>query len=180
MTSCNIIQDLLPLYLDDACSEESRQLVEEHLTQCAICRKQKKMMEQGIEFEEDFMAQNLKEEKLLEEGKKYIEQKAKRDILVKAAYVDVVLNILGIILTAMYIRNMVAEGLAMEYMFSYGPLLPAVLILFLVSEIVFLAKDRKNQETFVSQMMAAASILLKAACLVIAGIIGIAILVAGI
>ncbi|BDF33816.1 hypothetical protein CE91St62_18820 [Lachnospiraceae bacterium] len=180
MTNCNIIQDLLPLYLDDACSKESRELVEEHLAQCAICRKQKMMMEQGIEFEEDFMAQNLKEEKLLEEGKKYIEQKAKKDILVKAAYVDVVLNILSIVLTAMYIRKIAGEGLLMEYMFSYGPLLPAVLIMFLVAEYVFLVRDRTNKETFVSQMMAAASILLKAACLVIAGIIGIAILVAGI
>ena len=29
--SCNIIEDLLPLYVDDMVSEDSRQLVEEHL-----------------------------------------------------------------------------------------------------------------------------------------------------
>ena len=34
---CNVIQDLLPLYADDACSEESRDLVREHLQECGEC-----------------------------------------------------------------------------------------------------------------------------------------------
>ena len=37
--SCNIIEDLLPLYVDEAASEDSRQLVEEHLKGCPSCRK---------------------------------------------------------------------------------------------------------------------------------------------
>ena len=36
--SCNIIEDLLPLYVDDMVSEDSRQLVEEHLKVCPTCR----------------------------------------------------------------------------------------------------------------------------------------------
>ncbi|ETT56805.1 MULTISPECIES: zf-HC2 domain-containing protein [unclassified Paenibacillus] len=36
--SCDIIQDLLPLYYDDICSEASRELMEEHLAGCADCR----------------------------------------------------------------------------------------------------------------------------------------------
>lgn len=35
---CKIIEDLLPLYHDGVCSEESRQMVEEHLAQCEACR----------------------------------------------------------------------------------------------------------------------------------------------
>ena len=34
---CAVIRDLLPLYADEACSEESRQLVDEHLAECAEC-----------------------------------------------------------------------------------------------------------------------------------------------
>lgn len=34
---CNVIRDLLPLYADNVCSEESRRLVNEHLPQCAEC-----------------------------------------------------------------------------------------------------------------------------------------------
>ena len=37
--TCNIIEDLLPLYVDDMVSEDSRQLVEEHLKTCPACRK---------------------------------------------------------------------------------------------------------------------------------------------
>ena len=36
-TDCNVIRDLLPLYADEVCSEESRELVDEHLTECAAC-----------------------------------------------------------------------------------------------------------------------------------------------
>ena len=37
--TCNIIEDLLPLYVDDMVSEDSRKLVEEHLKECPACRK---------------------------------------------------------------------------------------------------------------------------------------------
>lgn len=36
-TSCKIIDDLLPLYADGVCSEDSRSLVEEHLAECPDC-----------------------------------------------------------------------------------------------------------------------------------------------
>lgn len=35
---CKIIQDLLPLYADEVCSEDTRQMVEEHLKECSECR----------------------------------------------------------------------------------------------------------------------------------------------
>ena len=35
---CGLIQDLLPLYYDEVCSQESRSLVEEHLAGCPACR----------------------------------------------------------------------------------------------------------------------------------------------
>ncbi len=36
-TNCNIIKDLLPLYCDGICTEESRVLVDEHIKDCAEC-----------------------------------------------------------------------------------------------------------------------------------------------
>ena len=36
--SCDVIQDLLPLYVDRACSEDSTGLVEEHMAECENCR----------------------------------------------------------------------------------------------------------------------------------------------
>ena len=35
---CGIIEDLLPLYIDDVCNEESKQAVHNHLTDCEKCR----------------------------------------------------------------------------------------------------------------------------------------------
>lgn len=37
--SCEIVEDLLPLYEDGVCSEQSRQAVAEHLRTCEMCRK---------------------------------------------------------------------------------------------------------------------------------------------
>ena len=44
-TTCSVIQDLLPLYCDDACSAESRRLVEEHLKECDDCRETYQLMQ---------------------------------------------------------------------------------------------------------------------------------------
>lgn len=35
--NCNVIRDLLPLYADQICSDESKKLVEEHLAECGDC-----------------------------------------------------------------------------------------------------------------------------------------------
>ena len=41
---CNVVYDLLPLYIDGACSEESKELVKEHLTGCSACRERQAAM----------------------------------------------------------------------------------------------------------------------------------------
>lgn len=37
--NCNVIGDLLPLYVDGAVSEDTKKLVEEHLAECEVCKK---------------------------------------------------------------------------------------------------------------------------------------------
>ncbi|MFF5994619.1 zf-HC2 domain-containing protein [Lysinibacillus sp. KU-BSD001] len=44
--NCNIVKDLLPSYVDDLCSEETRIVVEEHVAHCEQCGRYLKMMEQ--------------------------------------------------------------------------------------------------------------------------------------
>lgn len=36
---CHVIQDLIPLYIDGCCSEESKQIINEHIKHCDTCRK---------------------------------------------------------------------------------------------------------------------------------------------
>ena len=43
--NCNIIQDLLPLYVDECCSPESGELVAGHLATCGTCRRMYEQMQ---------------------------------------------------------------------------------------------------------------------------------------
>ena len=35
---CNIIKDLIPLYIDRCCSDESKKIIEEHIENCSDCK----------------------------------------------------------------------------------------------------------------------------------------------
>lgn len=37
--NCNIVKDLIPLYIDGCCSEESEKVVEDHIRECDDCKK---------------------------------------------------------------------------------------------------------------------------------------------
>ncbi|WP_238650555.1 zf-HC2 domain-containing protein [Paenibacillus piscarius] len=45
---CDVIQDLLPLYYDEICSESTKQLVEEHLAVCTDCRSALEQMQSSL------------------------------------------------------------------------------------------------------------------------------------
>lgn len=49
--TCEIVDDLLPLYLDGVCSAESRRLVGEHLAVCPACRQRREAMEGSLPAE---------------------------------------------------------------------------------------------------------------------------------
>lgn len=42
--NCNIIKDLLPSYMEGICSQDTRNIVEEHLSECADCRRLRQML----------------------------------------------------------------------------------------------------------------------------------------
>ena len=48
--NCEIIKDILPLYIDNACSEESKTLIEEHIKTCRNCKSLLSLMK-----EEEYM-----------------------------------------------------------------------------------------------------------------------------
>lgn len=61
--NCNIIQDLLPLYIDDFCSKESSSLVEEHLRECETCSKIYNEQKSEIKVNAEVIKDNLKAKK---------------------------------------------------------------------------------------------------------------------
>ncbi|MHB8062434.1 MAG: zf-HC2 domain-containing protein [Ruminiclostridium sp.] len=46
--SCEIIKDLLPLYHDGVCSNDSRTMVEEHLADCENCKAELQTMDDEL------------------------------------------------------------------------------------------------------------------------------------
>lgn len=50
MNPCKIVQDLLPLYVEDICTQSSREYVESHLTECERCRAIHKAMTKRVQI----------------------------------------------------------------------------------------------------------------------------------
>ena len=50
--SCDVAKDLLPLYAEDICSDDSKRLLQEHLQTCGDCRVQYERMKNAVLFPE--------------------------------------------------------------------------------------------------------------------------------
>lgn len=46
--TCDVIQDLLPLYEDGCCSEQSKKIVEDHLVECRECRGKSSLYQEAL------------------------------------------------------------------------------------------------------------------------------------
>lgn len=46
--SCDIIRDILPLYVDQVVSEDTKELVEEHLQECEECAREAEAMKKTL------------------------------------------------------------------------------------------------------------------------------------
>ena len=71
---CDIIKDLLPSYVDEICSEASKEWIEEHLKECEGCRALAELMKNT-----EISAKRLEQEQL-EAGRKVIRQNLKRSL----------------------------------------------------------------------------------------------------
>ena len=63
--NCNIIKDLIPLYIDECCSAESKKTVTEHLEKCTQCKKVYDEMRTVI-LEKDTVAKPMNFKKISE------------------------------------------------------------------------------------------------------------------
>ena len=84
---CEIIKDLLPLYVDDVCSTETKEFVEKHLKNCNECQKIFETMEK------DENNKNSDEK----ESIKNFNNKIKRN-KIKAVVISLIIFVIGILL----------------------------------------------------------------------------------
>ena len=89
---CNVIQDLLPLYIDNCCSESSRNMVAEHLLSCTCCKQVWAEMTEQVSEIEISACSGIEEECPEEKPAKFMKkgfQKLRRRLI--AAVVSVLL-----------------------------------------------------------------------------------------
>ncbi len=109
---CEMIRDLLPLYIDDVCSQESKLAVEGHLSQCGSCRK----IYDSMKDTEGYMEhknENLEEQKMaasLKSVKRRINKKVRRVIICAAAVVIIVV-LLFVALFSLPLKNVDLEDI---------------------------------------------------------------------
>lgn len=89
--NCILIKELLPLYIDDVVSSETKALIEEHLSHCEDCRKEFEILTQNVMIPDNVSAR-LNEAKPLQSFKKRM--KSKR---VLAAAVLLIMSVIIII-----------------------------------------------------------------------------------
>ena len=71
---CDIIRDLLPSYVDNICSEASKEWIEAHITECAECRRNAELMKHTE------ISARMLEQIQLEAGKKVIRKNLRRSV----------------------------------------------------------------------------------------------------
>lgn len=93
--SCNVIQDLMPLYIENICSAESRELVEAHIAECEKCR------QLFYDYTDDTIVkevrQSEKEEQAFQQILHKVEHKVMKRVTVIAAIVISFVIAIGII-----------------------------------------------------------------------------------
>ena len=62
---CAVIKDLLPLYYDDVCSEETRILIEAHIASCNECKKELENLHTTIEIPSIEIENRKQDEKMI-------------------------------------------------------------------------------------------------------------------
>lgn len=89
---CGIIKDLLPLYIDDVCNEESKTAVEHHLSECEKCRQYYEAMKSsdGFAQNQNDNSEDIKMADSLKKVKAKINKKTRNVIICAAAAVILV------------------------------------------------------------------------------------------
>lgn len=147
MMKCEIIRDLIPLYLDDVCSEESKKLVEDHLSECKECRKYMKELQMELEVKRQRPEEDLDEKKLLQEGAERMKELGKKSIVDKMIIVDTLLNFLLIITAVVLCRRQInIEGSDAGYYIAGMVFSGGFIITFFVCDCITLIQKWKRRK----------------------------------
>jgi len=92
--SCDIIKDLLPLYIDGVCSSDSIDVIEEHLKECPLCEAELLNLQNNTDIKPSI---DKDIDKAVKNANKKIKKGKKKVVAATLSIVSVVLLIAGII-----------------------------------------------------------------------------------
>lgn len=95
--NCNVIRDILPLYIENMISDDTRAFVEEHIGSCAECRAELEQMKKPTEFIADTNTAPLKHLK-----KKLLIKKVQTIIFTAALVLAIVLSAVSVLTAPHY------------------------------------------------------------------------------
>lgn len=90
--TCDIIRDLLPLYIDDVLSNDSKTLVEEHINSCPDCKKTREALKEYLEISSSKQSGTEKSE-----NEAWPLRKIKRNIKQKNIKISIIVSVLAIV-----------------------------------------------------------------------------------
>ncbi len=92
--SCEIIKDLLPLYIDNVCSSDSTDAIEEHLKDCPLCEAELLNLQNNTDIKPEI---DKDIDKAVKNANKKIKKSKKKAVIKTLSIVSVVLLVVGII-----------------------------------------------------------------------------------
>ena len=92
--SCDIIKDLLPLYIDGVCSSDSIDIIEEHLKECPICETEFVNMQNNTDIKTEI---DKDIDKAVKCANKKIKKGKKKVAITTISIISVILLVIGII-----------------------------------------------------------------------------------
>ena len=98
--TCNVIKDILPLYIDGVVSEDTQKIVDEHLAECSLCRDEMNKLKKTlvIPTNEEIQQETVN---VLEKSISSIERTVVKKFIHYSSYFDLIFNcdIIHIVLT---------------------------------------------------------------------------------
>ena len=98
---CDIIKDLMPLYIDGICSNKSKEIIEEHIKECEACKNELQLIKAKLPL--NLVEQNLNEAEAVKnlsvEWKKRMLKSLLEGILITAIFILVFFIFFGIKVT---------------------------------------------------------------------------------
>lgn len=117
---CELIQDLLPLYEDGLCSERSRDLIEEHLSECETCRNIYKTIHEEIRVTAPISENSAEAESFTQTAQADILKKLSRKLRQDKLFAGGCMLIIGLVLAILF--SWLSETMFFDSQFGTVPI----------------------------------------------------------